>query len=279
MEEIVLQQRNAPKAVTGKGFLLGVAGVIVKLALAQLVVNALIALTGIGLLNIAFYLYAVLVLVRFMTRSVAGSTYTLKEDSLTLQKLLGDSTVSVTEIPFEKIISVRPVLYGDRLKSSYRTETVIDAQAGMPLRMKAAFALSLFSASLARKTAGQMAYAQRGMVIVYEEEGKKQAYVFLPDEAMADALCAALPGKYGVDERAQGNVPVSMMAQALGRAFPDLYEHVEPLLSAERVEAAKKEIERQKQARDAKKAQPAAAHTEKTEEEAGEQDEVQNDSL
>lgn len=279
MEEIVLQQRNAPKPVTGKGFLLGVAEVIVKLALAQIVVNALIALTGIGLLNIAFYLFAVLVLVRFMTRTVAGSTYTLKADSLTLQRLLGDSTVSVIEIPFEKIVSVRPVLYGDRLRSSYRTETVIDAQAATPLRMKAAFALSLFSASLARKIAGEMAYAQRGTVVVYEAEGQKQACVILPDEAMRAALLAALPDVFGVDERSRESVPVRMMAQALERAFPELYAHVEPLITEARAQAAKEEIERQKKARAEKKAKPGKTENTKSEAEAEEQDEVQDDSL
>ena len=57
MQEILAQQRNAAKPVTGKGFLLGVTGVIVKLSIAQLLVNLLIVATGIGLLNIAFYLF------------------------------------------------------------------------------------------------------------------------------------------------------------------------------------------------------------------------------
>lgn len=279
MEEIILQQRNAPKPVTGKGFILGIAGVLVRLALAQMIVNALIMLTGVGLLNIAFYLCAVLVIVRFMTHTVAGSTYTLKENTLTLQRLLGDSTVSVTEIPLEKIASVRPVLYADRLKSSYRIVTVIDAQAAQPLRMKLAFALSLISATLAKKAAGALAYRQRGTAVVFEEEGKRQAVVLLAEEQMLEALCAALPDVYGVDERTQENVPASMMAQALERAFPDLYTHVEPLLTQARAEAARQEIERQKREREARKAKQQEPLKKETQEAAGEQDEVQDDTL
>ena len=50
MQEILAQQRNAAKPVTGKGFLLGITGVIARLALAQIAVNLLIMLTGMGLL-------------------------------------------------------------------------------------------------------------------------------------------------------------------------------------------------------------------------------------
>ena len=276
MEEIILQQRNVPRAVTGRGFLVGVAGVIVKLALAQIAVNLLISLTGVGLLNIVFYVFAVVLLVSFMSRTVAGCTYTLKADALTLQKLLGDSTTSVTEIPLGSVVSVRPVVFGERLESSYRYVTAIDAAAAVPVRMRAAFGLSLVSASLARRLAGQLAFKQRGYAVVFEQEGKRQACVFLPDEAFLAALKSVLPETFGHDDRAHGNTPVTMMAQALERAFPALYVHVEPLISEERAEAARQEIARQKQVRSAKRTKEAESSTQ---EKAENQNEVQDDTL
>ena len=253
MQEILAQQRNAAKPVTGKGFLLGITGVIAKLAIAQIAVNLLIMLTGMGLLNIAFYLYAIWVIVAFMGRTVAGSLYMLKEHALYLQKTLGDSTVSVTEIPLDRILSVRPVVYGERLESSYRRVTVVDVACAKPLRMRLAAALALFSARLARRAAGQMAYEARGVVVAFMDEGKRCCCVMRPDEAFLAALERALPDAYGADERTTENAPPTMMAQALERAFPELYAHVTPLVSREAVDAAKREIARQKQAKKEKK--------------------------
>ena len=120
MEEIRFQQINAPRPMTGKSFLLGVAAVLLRLAIAQILCNLLITATGVGLLNIAFYLYAVVTLFRFMRKTVAGSAYTLKEKSLVLQKRLGDSTTSVIEIPLDEIVSIRPICAGERLKVCYK---------------------------------------------------------------------------------------------------------------------------------------------------------------
>lgn len=280
MQEILAQQRNAAKPVSGKDFLLGVIGVVVKLALAQILVNLLIMLTGIGLLNIAFYLYAIYAIVSFMGKTVAGSLYMLKEDTLYLQKTLGDSTTSVVEIPLENVLGVREVLHGERLESSYRRVSVIDAALTSPFRMRLAFGLSLISAGLARKVAGKNAQRVRGMVIAYQEEGRRCACVFKPDEDFCAALQAALPDVYGADERTQGNTPVTLMAQALERAFPQLNGHVTPLIAPERVQQAKEEIERQKQARAAKKHtdRKPGGETHKSEE-AEETDEVQDDTL
>lgn len=276
MEEIILQQRNSAKPVSGKSFILGIAGVVVRLALAQIVVNLLIAATGVGLLNIAFYLYAVVTLIHFMTRTVAGSVYTLKSSTLTLQKMLGDSTISLVSIPLNAIVGVRPAVLGDRLKSSYRSETVLDAAAAAPWRIHLAYGLSVFSARLARRTAGDLIGRERGYVVAYEEGGKRQACVFCPDEAFCQALASALPQAYGLDERTRENTPVTLLAQALQRAFPQLYPFVQPLVTAERAESAAQEIAAQKAAREAKKAGGAKAE-EKNSEEVGH--EVQDDTL
>ena len=279
MQEILAQQRNAAKPVTGKGFLLGVIGVIAQLSLAQLLVNLLIVATGVGLFNIAFYLYAIWVIVSFMGRTVAGSLYMLKESTLYLQKTLGDSTVSVTDIPFERVLSVRPVVYGERLESSYHRVTVVDAACARPLRMRLAAGLSLVSASLARRMAGRRAHEERGVIVAYLEEGKRCCCVFRPDDAFLKALQNALPEAYGLDERTAENTPVTMMAQAMQRAFPDLYEHVEPLVSKAAVDAAKQEIARQKQMRRESIGKLLHKPEKEKNEEAVKTDEVQDDTL
>ena len=109
VEEIRAQQVNRARPVTGKGFALGVASVVLRLALAQIVCNLLIAATGMGLLNVLFYLYAVMTLALFMRQTVASSAYTLKQETLVLERKLGDSTTSVVEIPLNHIIAVRPI--------------------------------------------------------------------------------------------------------------------------------------------------------------------------
>ena len=127
VEEIRAQQVNRARPVTGKGFALGVASVVLRLALAQIVCNLLIAATGMGLLNVLFYLYAVMTLALFMRRTVASSAYTLKQETLVLERKLGDSTTSVVEIPLNHIIAVRPICAGERLHVCYRQVTVIPA--------------------------------------------------------------------------------------------------------------------------------------------------------
>ena len=139
VEEIRAQQVNRARPVTGKGFALGVASVVLRLALAQIVCNLLIAATGMGLLNVLFYLYAVMTLALFMRRTVASSAYTLKQETLVLERKLGDSTTSVVEIPLNHIIAVRPICAGERLHVCYRQVTVIDNEAKPTARMKAAW--------------------------------------------------------------------------------------------------------------------------------------------
>lgn len=251
MEEVLAQQHNASKPLTGSAFLRGVALVLMKLAAAQVLVNLAIALSGVGLLNIAFYLYAVGLMVSFMGRTVAGSAYVLRLGTLSLSKMLGDSTTSVVEIPTKDILSVRPVMLGERLECSVRRVTVIDARAAQGVRMRLAYGMALFSARLARKIAANRESSLRGYAVVYMEEGKRQACVFLPDEAFLVALAALLPGRMGLDERETGNETV--MARALERAFPELYPFVNPLLSEERGQQAIQTIAAQKAQKKARK--------------------------
>ena len=183
VEEIRAQQMNRARPVTGKGFALGVASVVLRLALAQIVCNLLIAATGMGLLNVLFYLYAVMTLALFMRRTVASSAYTLKQETLVLERKLGDSTTSVVEIPLNHIIAVRPICAGERLHVCYRQVTVIDNEAKPTARMKAAWRASLFSAGLARKIArGACSHAHddAGYAIVFDEADTPAARVRVP---------------------------------------------------------------------------------------------------
>jgi len=284
MEQVLAQQCNQAEPITGKAFFFGVLGVLIRLALAQILVNFLIAMTGVGLINLLFYLYAIVLLLRFMGKTVAGSQYMLKENRLILQKQLGDSTVSAVEIPTDQILSIRPVFRGDRLACSYRRVSVIDASAAQPARMRIAFGAALVSAWMARNIAGDMAYQAYAYAVVYLDEGIPHICVFRPDEAFLSALRERFPQAFGMDERREGAKRVTLWLQALERAFPQLYTHVEPLVSEERVRAAKAEIKRQKQEKDKRKGKQKPVESQDTsgednEEEAGRTDEVQDDTL
>ncbi len=279
VEEIRAQQVNRARPVTGKGFALGVASVVLRLALAQIVCNLLIAATGMGLLNVLFYLYAVMTLALFMRRTVASSVYTLKQETLVLERRLGDSTTSVVEIPLNHIIAVRPICAGERLHVCYRQVTVIDNEAKPTARMKAAWRASLFSAGLARKIARGHAHDGAGYAIVFDEaDTQRRACVFRPDEAMCGALREALGERFGLDDRQTRPKVTTLYAQALERAFPELYTHVTPLVSREEAEIAADEIKKQKAARGERKSekpektaeggeQPAARRRRKSEQE------------
>ena len=246
IEAIVASQKDRPEPVTGKSFLLAVAGVVLRLALAQIVVNLLISATGVGLVNVAFYVYAVWLLASFMRRTVAASAYTLKENTLYLQKLLGDSTTSVVEIPLHAIRAIRPVAACERLKLSYRQVTVIDARARAPFRARLAFFLSLFSAHLARLAAGKDAERIIGYVIAFDEGGRTRCCVFRPDEAFCAALQETLPEAFGVDDRMERE-RTTLWARALQRAFPALYPQVKPLVDEQELEQARAQARVQKQ--------------------------------
>lgn len=255
MEEIRAQQVNRARPMTGRGFVLGVASVVLRLALAQIVCNLLIAATGMGLLNVLFYLYAVVTLALFMRKTVASSAYTLKQETLVLERRLGDSTTSVVEIPLDHIIAVRPVCAGERLHVCYRQVTVIDNEAKPTARMKAAWRASLISAGLARKIAGARVHDEIGYAIVFDEaDTQRRACVFCPDESMRGALSEALGERFGLDDRQTRPKVTTLYAQALERAFPELYAHVTPLVSREEAQIAADAIQKQKAAREAKKA-------------------------
>lgn len=245
IEAIIAQQKDRAKPPTGKAFVLGVAGIVLRLAVCQVVVNALIALTGAGLLNIAFYLYAVWLLVRFMQKTVAGYTYTLKETTLILQRQSGDSTTALVEIPLEAIRAVREVAAGERLRLYYKQVTAVDPKSAPSGRMRVAFALSLVSARLARLVAGGHAGETIGYAVVYEEGGMLRACSFRPDEAFAAALGEAVGERMGVDDRERFAGMHTLYARALRRAFPAQYPTVAPLVDEAELAQARAEVRAQ----------------------------------
>ena len=253
MQEIIFQQRNAAKKLTGRAFVLGIAGILIQLSVAQLVVNALISLTGIGLLNVAFYLYAVWLLIAFMRETVAVYVYTLKEDVLVLERKLGDSTITVVEVPLGKVASLRPVRMGENLHISYRDVMHIDPSSRPPLRVRAAFSASLFSSHLARMLAGKRVQDVIGQVIVFDEGSLRRACTFCPNDELLEKLKTALGERFGFDERMTRTKAATLYARALERAFPALYTYVDPLLKHEDVAWAREEIARQKAERKEKK--------------------------
>lgn len=262
MQEIIFQQRNAAKPLTGRTFVLSVAGILIRLAIAQLVVNALISLTGVGLLNVAFYLYAVWLLIAFMRETVAGYVYTLKEDVLVLERKLGDSTITVVEVPLSKVASLREMRMGENLHISYRDVMHIDASSRPPLRVRAAFVASLLSRHLAQVLAGKRAQDVIGHVIVFDEGSLRRACTFCPNEELLEKLEEILNERFGFDERMTHAKAHTLYARALERAFPALYPYVDPLLKHEDVAWAREEIARQKAERRAKK-HPSACEGQK----------------
>lgn len=246
MDEIIYRQQDAAKAMDGKAFVLAVAGVILRLAIAQIVVNLLISATGTGLLNLLFYIYAVWLVFGFMRKTVASYVYTLKHGVLYLERRLGDSTNTLVEIPLCRVVGMRPVCRAEKLGISYRQVTEIDPACRPDTRTRAAFAASFLSARLARLLAGKRAGEQAGYVIVFTEDSRRHACVFRPDERMTQELRAQLGDAFGFDDRMTQAKLGTLQARALQRAFPALYPFVDPLVKPEEIDAARKELEREK---------------------------------
>ncbi|MBP3427454.1 MAG: hypothetical protein J6M47_04255 [Clostridia bacterium] len=262
MDEIIFLQKDRPKALTGRAFVRGVIGIVLRLSAAQIIVTLL---GGTGMLYFLLYLYALALLVLFVQGTVEGYTYALGRETLVLQRMLGDSMRSVVEIPLRSIRAIRPVAMGERLRLYYRRVTVIDPKAAPSLRMRAAFAASLFSSWLAKTLAGQRAYDVIGCVAVYEEEGRLHACVFRPNEQMRVKLMEEIPGVFGADDREWRGKLETLYARALYRAFPTLYPHVRPLFDEQEAAWAREEIARQKEERVLKRQEKAKKRMESRE--------------
>jgi len=252
MHEIILRQHDAARKLDGRGFVLGIAGILIKLSIAQIICNALISLTGVGLINLAFYLYAVWLLILFMRSTVAGYVYTLKEDALVLERRLGDSTITVIEIPLESIAALRPVRMGERLETAYRDVMVIDPAGRPTARVRAAFGLSLISSRLARLAAGKGVEKIIGHVVVFDENNARRACVFCPNEEMLKALEERICERFGFDERMTHAKIHTLYSRALQRAFPTLYLYVDPLVNPADVAWAKEQVDADKAQRSEK---------------------------
>lgn len=275
MNEIIATQHDRAKPLTGKTFLLSVASIVLRLAAAQIAVNLAISLTGLGLLNVLFYAYAVWLLFGFMRHTVASYTYMLKAGTLVLQRRMGDSTTTLIEIPLEKIRAVRPVRFGEDMHLYYKQVTTIDPACRPSWRIRAGFLLSYVSAHAARAAAGKKAGERAGYAVVFEEDGALRCCMFRPNEKLCAALEDACEG-FGADDFA-GRQPLGgVRARCLQKAFPELYPHVRPLMDAEQVEAAHRELaERRAKRKAAKAAKPSG----KAKKKSGDKHEVHDDSV
>ena len=253
MDEIILRQRDAAKPLTGKDFCLNIALIILKLSAAQIVINLLTGGAGMSLLYIAFYLYAVWLLVGFLCRTVACHVYTLRENAIVLERCLGDSPIRTIGIPLQSVVSMRPVRKGERFRTTYRRVTEIDPACRQPFRMRAAFVLSLLSAHLARRCAGSSIGEENGYVLVFSEGEKLSACVFCPNDGLRDRLATMLGDAYSFDERMTRARVTTLYARALQRAFPALYPYVDPLTSEDEAAWAKEELARRKAEKQQKK--------------------------
>ena len=111
----------------------------------------------------------------------------------------------------------------------------------------------------------------------YLNEKEKMAVIMVTHD-MRGALREALGERFGLDDRQTRPKVTTLYAQALERAFPELYTHVTPLVSREEAETAADEIKKQKAARGERKSekpekpaeggeQPAARRRRKSEQE------------
>ena len=253
MQEIIFRQRDAARPLMGRTFVMSIAGIVLKLAVAQIVVNLLISMTDMSLLSVAFYLYAAWLLIDFVRGAVAGCVYTLREDTLVLERKLGDSTITMIEVPLDRVVSLREIHMAENLHISYRNVMHIDGSSRPALRVRAAFLLSLLSSHLARAMAGKRAQDVIGHVIVYDEGSLRRACTFCPGGELLKRLEQPLGEKIGFDERMTRAKKHTLYARALEHAFPALYPFVDPLVKAEDVAWAREEIARQKAERQEKK--------------------------
>ncbi len=233
MNNVLQEQWQRPEPMDGRQFVLAVCSIALRLAVCILLVNLLIGLTGQGLLNLLFYIYAVALLLRFMRRRLTSSRVVLKEKEIIFERHLGDSPTSVVSIRREDVVSVRPHRLDEHLKLIYHNVTVFGKDLGTPLRMQAAFLVSLFSARLAGVIAGKLAGREQGMLLVYREKEKRSCVIFSPDASMQEALAAWLADGYLRDDRMDRPPVANLAGRCLARAFPEAYPHVAPLVSAQ----------------------------------------------
>lgn len=276
MDEIIETQRECAKPLTRKDFLVSVAAIVLRLTVMQLTVYFAILLTGVNALNLAVYAYACRLLWLFLRRVTASYFYTLKTQTLVLQRRIGDSTTGLVEIPLKHIRAVRPVCFGEDMRLYDRRVTTIDSACRPPLRVRAGFALSRISAHAARAAAGKLAYQRAGYVVVYEESGALRYCLFRPKAQLCAALADALGSAFGADDL-EGTKPLDgVYARCLQKAFPELYPHVRPMMDPTQVEAARRELAERRQKRKTKKeARPSCAARKKS----GEKHEVHDDPV
>ena len=239
-ERQAIRQEIRPQRTTAKGFVLSCAGIMLRLAVCQLICVLLAKLLEAPALNALVLLYAAALLLSLLKKKTAGCVYELAEDKLILSRTMGDRRTRALEIPLEAILAVRTAAAGERLRVSYKRVT--DARVrGKSLRMRTAYAAALVSAGLARMIAGGREAQEDGVAVAFTEGSGVHAGVFAPDPGFSAALQEAVGERWGWDDRMARPHVQALWGRALERAFPGLYPNVVPLVTAEESAWAKEQ--------------------------------------
>ncbi len=234
------RQDCPPETLDKRSFLFAAAGIVIRLAITQMICALLIRLTGLALLRILFYAYAAIMLLAFLRKSVAGTQYTLYEDTLVLTRIMGGGRISEMAIPLDAIKASRPYFAAEDLRITYRNVTYLRPELKPSLQIRAAFLVSILSAKLSRTLAGKNARRETGCIVVYRAGNTLSACVFDPEGAFAGQFSAQLKEKWNSDDRTEMEGLRSYRARLLQRAFPGLYPHVLPLISKEEERAIRR---------------------------------------
>lgn len=268
MSGILQEQVNRPERMDPKTFLMTLVRMVLRLAVAQIVVTILVFVLKAPVLNFLFYAYAVAEVVIILRQILASDRYVLTASGLLLERRMGDMVLHSVNVPTDQMVSVREYAAGEKLPVSYAHVTEFRRQAKVPLNVRLGRGLAVFSARLARRCAGTAAGNPCGLVLAYYEGNKVKACTFEPDAGMLEALGKVLGERMGTDDRLARPHLRTFMARTQARAFPELYPHVLALVTpqdeawAEAFEKKRKQEQARKKAqKEAKLAQRQAQRT------------------
>ncbi|MBQ8094778.1 MAG: hypothetical protein IJ242_14580 [Clostridia bacterium] len=258
MSEVICEQVIRQETLTQKEFILEVVRIILRLAIAEIVTSALSYLTGMGIVRIAFYVYAIAEVFRFLWRILASDRYVLMNDRLILERRIGETVLGGVSIPLKQILSIREHLAAESTGVSYAHTAHFLRQSETPLRVSAGRILALLSARLAIRVAGNDATKPCGLLLSYHEGGKVKACLFEPDAGMLSALSEMAGERMGLDDRLARPRLKTFAARSLARAFPEIYPHVQPLITPDDIAWADEQQVLRKAEREARKAEKKA---------------------
>ncbi|MCR4708346.1 MAG: hypothetical protein K5746_10430 [Clostridiales bacterium] len=227
---IVARLAVNPPPMTGRTFLTQLFRILIRLSVAQVVVSLAVRITGIGVLRILICLYTLLLLYHWFCERVQSAEIILTEQYVHVNRIRQSGKKHEIHVPLSQIAAVRKHIAGENLRITYESVTVPHRSLETPLRIRAVWITTVFSARLARFFAGREFLRPDGNLIVAERDGEKQAILIPLNGAFEEALSELLPDRFGKDDRMEREPLVTLRGRALQRAFPQLYPHVLPLI-------------------------------------------------